>query len=76
MALKPDEILILKIVKKLQVRGIKVFPKFVLPEYGMTKWEQTVRKKMVKLAKLGYLERVGGERARQGYRLSPGVLFV
>jgi len=53
--LAPDEILILKIVKMLQRNAITPFPKYVLPHYGTSVREQTMRKKMRSLAHRGYL---------------------
>lgn len=60
---------VLRVVVDLQRRGYgRIYPKMIQPHLPYYRTEQTLRRDMMSLTRRGYLERLGGEKSRRGYR--------
>lgn len=73
----PSEVWLLNVIRVMHGWGFRrVYPKYVLPYYGLVKWEYSVRRTMKKLARYGYLEQIGGDGCRRGWRLNPRIQWI
>jgi hypothetical protein len=70
--MQPFDEIILRVVAEMHRSGYdRIYPKDVQARLPLYRAEWTLRKDFWRLAALGYLVRIGGEKARRGYELHP-----